>query len=134
MKNSTTQPPQINGPVKHTPGPWRITYAETGVRWPVITVPDENHEDGEYEIAQISEHVAENKNRGRNTMKKRWVKSEFADLAEANARLIAAAPNLLAALILISTAERGWAYEGEKSYCVNDIAHDAIAKATGGQQ
>jgi hypothetical protein len=82
---------------KHTTGDWLIDYAETGVRWPVIYVVDESFADGRHEIAELSDHTARNANARRNTLKKRWVPTPEADEAMANARLIAAAPDLLAA-------------------------------------
>jgi hypothetical protein len=82
-----------------TPGPWLIGFAETGVRWPTIYVADESHPDGQEEIAEVSGQVARNANRRRlNTTKKRWVEVEGAEVVMANARLIAAAPAMYAAL------------------------------------
>jgi hypothetical protein len=79
---------------KHTPGPWLVKYAETRVRWPVIYVKDDTYEDGEHEIAEINDHVAQNIN---TSIKPQWVAHPDKAEGEANARLIAAAPDLLAA-------------------------------------
>lgn len=66
---------------QHTAGPWTIEYAETSARWPVIMA-------GEHEVAEISDSVALKND------KERWRKKDGAEVAEANARLIAAAPEL----------------------------------------
>lgn len=80
---------------KHTPGPWLIDMAETTSRWPVIYVPDASWDAGKREIAEISDIVAFNVS---HSGKERWKTADTADMAMANARLIAAAPEMLAAL------------------------------------
>lgn len=60
-----------------------------------------------------------------------WTMSDRADEAEANARLIAAAPDMLAALKMLRKHDE--AYELELSEHQRDQLHDAIAKAEGPQ-
>ncbi len=74
---------------QHTPGPWKIEYAETRMRWPVIYVEDEAWDGGRREIVSLSTHVA------RRMTDDKWRKTRDAAESEANARLIAAAPRML---------------------------------------
>ena len=76
----------------HTKGEWKIEYAQTGVRWPVIYVDDETWDGGHREIAELSDHVA------RRCKDDTWRKVKGAAEAEANARLMRSAPDMLAAL------------------------------------
>ena len=75
---------------KHTPGPWKIEYAETGVRWPVIYVDDGTWDAGRRQLADLHNYVAKRGKGGR------WRKTPDAEEAEANAALIASAPDLAA--------------------------------------
>ena len=95
---------------KHTPGPWKITEDDYG------------HEHwfggaGEGQIC-VNGWV----NGGCKKYPSKWRK------LQANARLIAAAPELLEALKLIANAENSAL---DLAYC-KGIARAAIAKATGG--
>ena len=89
---------------KHTPGPWKARYAPDRAP-PVETWCIDWSEDHE-EIAEIVH-------------------------GEANARLIAAAPELLEALkAIVDEQDARQGYASVQSY---DAARAAIAKATGGQ-
>lgn len=100
--------------MKHTPGPWIVRHMENAVRkWPVII--------NEARTIQIAEMIN-------------------AEYAEANARLIAAAPKLLEALKALCERGRdlGDSYynkDDQSGMKGNDTlfaeAEDAIAKATG---
>lgn len=80
----------------HTPGPWAITYAQTSARWPIVCSDDERG----IEVAELSGVVAER-------LGVRWFSDPNAPEIEANARLIAAAPDLLAALKALFVAVDG---------------------------
>ncbi|MFN7834823.1 MAG: hypothetical protein ACK5NY_03395 [Burkholderiaceae bacterium] len=91
--------------IRHTPGPWEIdephqVWAESIGEYVAITAQIEDHET----VPQ--------------------------DQAEANAKLIAAAPDLLEALKLIVLADR-WCPTGSKAEV---LARAAIAKAEGKHQ
>ena len=94
---------------KHTPGPWTVTA--DGAGWHIECAPERGHSVA-YIMAEIGEEDPDTSD----------------DEKEANARLIAAAPELLAALIdllhqsKLSQDEGGWDFEQ---------AETAIAKATG---
>ena len=94
-------------PKQNTPGPWRVSAAplnpDASTRW--VEVYSVDPED---DVAQVT---------GGNLK-----------AAQANARLIAAAPDLLAALERI--ASEGWTERGAFSV---QIARAAIAKAKGGE-
>lgn len=110
---------------EHTPGPWTIEYSETSVRWPtVIAINEPGHDDGSpIEVCEISESFAID------------APPDDPDrmVAEANARLIAAAPELFSALDkLIDVLSTG---------CPDDVtwadfaaALAAIAKVKGGAE
>lgn len=117
-------------PASHTPGPWRIAYAETEARWPVVAVDDDACPGYDNEIAEIGGIVA---TRGREG---NWLPDPAADTVMANARLIAAAPDLLAALKDVTDwladqrdFQLGNGDPGE--YLAVDAARAAIAKAEG---
>ena len=94
---------------KHTPGPWTIT----------VYPPDDD--DAEDLCAYID---------GNGTHVSHCMPPDGAnkELRDANARLIAAAPELLEALKLIASAENSAL---DLAYC-KGIARAAITKATGG--
>jgi hypothetical protein len=106
---------------KHTPGPWGTAYLYS-TRCPenacvdVLAAPKSEKHSG-LKIAEASFSCIESDyhvtNRGE---------------AEANARLIAAAPELLFALQNLLAVQAG---EGGTAYHSGDIARAAIAKATG---
>lgn len=90
---------------KGTPGPWRVSEK----RGDLIDIRHENNEPGAMSL-NLAQVVA----------RQSWLKE-----AEANARLIAAAPELLEALQLIMNGDF---YMPKESA---DVAKLAIAKATG---
>ena len=101
--------------MKHTPGPWRLhTYLDSGRPNPGSIVADNPHGEGAEEVASI-----------------KWIGGGFHAEQAANARLIAAAPELLEAL-------RGWLaiFEKPGAYVSPLVAaalrdtNAAIAKAT----
>jgi len=78
---------------KHTPGPWRWEIDGTmSGRGPVI-LSEEKYDDGS--PRQLAELETSETNHG--AKRARWRRQPDADEIEANARLIAAAPDLLAA-------------------------------------
>ena len=89
---------------KHTPGPWTETACE-------VQAPDGT---------PICEMFSRPEDSG--------VNYPYAPEADANSRLICAAPDLLAALERI--ASEGWTERGAFSV---QIAREAIAKAKGGE-
>lgn len=89
---------------KGTPGPWRVSEK----RGELIDIRHENNEPGAMSL-NLAQVVA----------RQSWLKE-----AEANARLIAAAPELLEALQIICFFE-------DISSTQREIAEAAIAKATG---
>ena len=97
---------------KHTPGPWEFgpNHSSTGLAGQLVVRPAGEFPHGEW-VADVG--------------------SMYDDHREANARLIAAAPDLLAALIAITTTR----CDGMDITPINDawdMATAAIAKATGG--
>ena len=94
---------------KHTPGPWTVTA--DGAGWYIECSPERGHSVA-YIRAEIGEEDPDTSD----------------DEKESNARLIAAAPELLEALKLIANAENSAL---DLAYC-KGIARAAIAKATGG--
>ena len=98
--------------VKHTQGPWEFgpNHSSTGLAGQLVVRPAGEFPHGEW-VADVG--------------------SMYDDHREANARLIAAAPELLAALIAITTTR----CDGMDITPINDawdMAAAAIAKATGG--
>lgn len=94
----------------HTPGPWILTQ----------------HTGKEYGKPDLCSHAV----MGANELQIATVVSDCVDGFEANARLIAAAPELLAALkSALQTAQ----FEGHPFRGWHKEASDAIAKATGAQ-
>ena len=73
--------------VGFTPGEWKVDVAETTARWHVIYVDDEDWDGGKREIAEITD-VFEVREHGK------WVRTDDADKAEANVRLLRASPEL----------------------------------------
>ena len=92
---------------QHIPGPWRVTA----------------HGGGEYTVEAHTETVA-------TSVDETGEECAWAEHTEANARLIAAAPDLLEALqASLKLIELSVPFEGE----VTRKARAAIAKATGGE-
>ena len=104
---------------KHTPGPWsvRIDRDKYDSSRDVIRVraeEDRNHPQGPLTVSRINQYLA--------------------DESVANARLIAAAPDLLEALrVMLRSFETGEHYETRNPYCRPYVqaARAAIAKAEG---
>lgn len=96
----------------HTPGPWRVEQETTGI-WGACDPSDNSTRGMGYPIAEC-----------RTTPSGRWASGPDYDEAEANARLIAAAPDLLAALEHILAGALSLPRFAE------DEARAAIAKAT----
>ena len=103
---------------KHTPGPWEFgpNHSSTGLAGQLVVRPAGEFPHGEW-VADVG--------------------SMYDDHREANARLIAAAPDLLKALEKIIEMNRQWALDqygdatkAENMDCVR-VARAAITKATG---
>lgn len=100
---------------KHTPGPWVVFDGH---------FPGIDGDDGKFSVLIYGEELEEGGIRGRTS-------EEIA----ANARLIAAAPDLLEALdSLKSAVVEGWYSNGEWWQEGIDLASAAIAKAKGGAE
>ena len=103
---------------QHTPGPWIGAGPSFGDQFPryttEITTEDERYGDGHIQICELPFHHHDEEN-------------------EANARLIAAAPDLLEAAKTIMENLDGMEGEVTAGYHESIIAplRDAIAKATG---
>jgi hypothetical protein len=95
---------------KHTPGPWRVTSNS----WEVSTVYSTA---GEVARCYIDSEVTED------------TQDQWGPIKEANARLIASAPELLKALQDLMSDDGLWDDMRWADCC--DNARDAIAKATG---
>ena len=95
---------------KHTPGPWRVVGPYVSIDFAVVCKYCDNG------VGPVQ-----------------WVASPADPVALANARLIAAAPDLLVALQSIADSEE---YDGDSFVCdfatLQGVARAAIAKATGG--
>ena len=115
---------------QHTPAPWKLKYEDCNH---VIRMGDAIKSPHEHEVQNIIEY-----DHGLDRDDKRDRKSFL--IAQANARLIAAAPDLLAALeaavdagiIPKSSALDGGAMRYSGQVHVADMCRAAIAKATGG--
>ena len=86
--------------VRHTPGPWAFSFESVDPEWAVVTTP------GGAIVANVNADHRQ----------------------QANARLIAAAPDMLAAMKQASEILRGRGYPGWG--IAKDILNEAIAKAT----
>jgi hypothetical protein len=106
---------------KHTPGPWRFALNDDGKPWllnsgyAIVAFGAESSEDGG-QICEVSVQSKPKRGEG-------WKHS--CPVRDANARLIAAAPDLLEALQYVLSAH------GEQLTDAFEQAHKAIAKATG---
>lgn len=111
----------------HTPGPWKIEIDGTNSgRWPHIRTTGPYFDDGsERTIAELECIRVVSKGR-------RWQKTPDADEIEANASLIAAAPELLAACKFV---QKYFAMLAEKDKPIatqlTQALESAIAKAEG---
>jgi L-alanine-DL-glutamate epimerase-like enolase superfamily enzyme len=102
---------------QHTPGPWIGAGPSFGDQFPryttEITTEDERYGDGHIQICELPFHHHDEEN-------------------EANARLIAAAPDLLGALQNMLAQYNTVHGTGDmEMQSAIDFAHKAIAKATG---
>ena len=103
---------------KHTPGPWQISRGRAGKNGTSLTIwrndegPNAGDDEGNTNWSWIAQHIH----------------------SEADARLIAASPDMLAALkeavAVHGTPARFLPDEEEHSWCA--VARAAIAKAEGG--
>lgn len=104
---------------KHTPGPWELTTVEPGAEWHV-SAPDMRCRAGSWtSLAVVYGQEDE------------W-EEDMREEGRANSRLVAAAPDLLAALQGFLDYHSGHAPDPEITARVVD-AEKAIAKATGGE-
>lgn len=80
---------------KHTPGPWRLKVVGTGTARGFVIIAEENYfDDGSpHELAEVEVHELNDSFPG-----EVWFPKENAEEIAANARLMAAAPDLLAML------------------------------------
>jgi hypothetical protein len=103
----------------HTPGPWSVLERPSddlqGGTDLYVGLPDRRDEKGDYSLAWAEEHVA--------------LIYGAAD-REANARLIAAAPELLAALRSLVESLTWEKNRSGTTYAGYETARDAIRKAT----
>lgn len=118
----------MNAP-KHTAGPWRLVIDDTGgpqSGWPLVIVAADDEDKSVV--------------RPGGQWPYEWDASMSQREAVANARLIAAAPDLLEALVLILPLAKGYQPEGQtdtaRRTCNSwvEAAEQAIAKATGATQ
>lgn len=113
----------------HTPGPWLIRTNGTSTgRGPEVYVDGPHYDDGSnFVIADCG--CSEATNGGR-----RWKRKPDADVIEANARLISAAPELLEALkaaVKDCRCNLSQRFSGHLVDCFAPAALEAIAKAEG---
>lgn len=106
---------------KFTPGPWLIGVEGTSTgRGPEVYVAGEYYDDGsEFVVAECGVTEARLSGKGR------WKRKEDADTRDANAHLIAAAPDLYASL---SEMVAIWGYPNTEKW---HRAKAALAKAEG---
>jgi hypothetical protein len=105
---------QTTTKAKHTPGPWRLdAYRDSGRPNPGTIVADNPHGEGAEEVASIN-----------------WIAGGFHAEQVANARLIAAAPELLEALTALMEFWDSGSPVHPGAEVVSE-ARAAIAKATG---
>lgn len=104
---------------EHTPGPWRIGEKPTGEAHPWI-VGERDMERAIFGADSIKLAVCE-----------QWYGEPESAEAEANARLIASAPELLAALEALRGDLLRYPNDDAKREMIINAADDAIAKARG---
>lgn len=119
---SQSSPRPVSG--AHTPGPWRVEDGTTLI-WGDCIPHDHSSRGMGYPIAACRTNPSGN-----------WSTGPYADEAEANARLIAAAPDLLAAVQKLMALNNEHAPFGGEFYqdrldCAWDAARAALAKAEG---
>jgi hypothetical protein len=106
--------------MSHTPGPWKQGFVADSEKRPVWTAI----ESGGFSVATVGRYL-HNYNKASRPMR------EISDAeALANARLIAAAPELLDALKAVLETDRS----GENFDITISMVEAAIAKATGGAE
>lgn len=113
------------GEIKHTPGPWRVE-AGTTLIWGNCNPDDRSTRGMGYPIAEARINPSGN-----------WSTGPYADEGEANARLIAAAPEMKEALAAYDEYMGRW-YDGPESPALHPDAaanwkrvRRALAKADG---
>ncbi len=98
----------------YTPGPWKVgSYIPKLNKFYILAKDQTAKYDREMQVVVLD--------RGEHPTK------EYADRALADAKLIAAAPELLETLIEITKMPKGWE---EDSYAMAEVAQEAINKAT----
>lgn len=102
----------------HTLGPWHVAEYTTAQ-------PDP------YEAGKNATETAIFSNEVKIAVVEQWHGAEFQEESDANARLIAACPELLAALQAIADQEQHDGNAETHMHDMADIARAAIAKATG---
>lgn len=103
---------------KHTPGPWRVEENTTLI-WGDCNTDDHSTRGMGYPIAEARINPSGN-----------WSTGPYADEGEANARLIAAAPDLLAAAKNLIDAHGDGSRYNERPLAFASLI-SAIAKAEG---
>ena len=105
--------------MEHTPGPWRVEGCQVGKNIvtgkPLLAYLDIMTDDNEWVICRIQAGIGETSN----------------EQAWANARLIAAAPDLLAACEAMLDAWCGYEMLAALDINTQNLVEDAIAKARG---
>ncbi len=118
----------LRGDSRHTPAPWKIRIAGTlSGRGPEVYREGEHYDDGsEFVIADCGCSEATGGQSGR------WRRTSDAEVIDANARLIAAAPELLEALKEVPAWFEEWNVEiGAAEETLLDRVNAAIATAEG---